>query len=271
MKKLITAMLLLCLTMALIVPAGALEYTINAPGDPDYGKATSIEPVITADGGAMKNEDVSKNAALVPPAFGSPSADTLGTGSYLTPNLAPATMTSVGEIISGSSAVIMPPAADGTGSAYVPGASAVTVTTPGNSSGYTEVTADLYNQDGSLGTLTIRAIGLSVKVYQGTDSATLTKGVGHFEQTSIWGSNVALAGHNRGVNSFFGQIHTLTEGDQITFTTVLGARTYEVTSVYKVSETDNSMLASTTDNCLTLLTCVRNQSAYRWCVRAVEI
>lgn len=40
----------------------------------------------------MKNEDISKNAALIPPSFGSPSADALGTGTYLTPNLAPGGM-----------------------------------------------------------------------------------------------------------------------------------------------------------------------------------
>ena len=51
-----------------------------------------MEVVHTADGGAMKNEDVSKNAALIPPGFGTPSADTLGTGTYLTPNLAPGGM-----------------------------------------------------------------------------------------------------------------------------------------------------------------------------------
>jgi len=48
-------------------------------------------------------------------------------------------------------------------------------------------------------------------------------------------------------------------------------RTYEVTSVNKISETDNSLLAPTAENCVTLFTCVRNQSAYRWAVRAVEV
>ena len=89
MKKLFATCLTLCLAAVLALPAGALDYTIDAPGDPDYGTPTSVEVVHTADGGAMKNEDVSKNAALIPPGFGTPSADTLGTGTYLTPNLAP--------------------------------------------------------------------------------------------------------------------------------------------------------------------------------------
>ena len=73
MKRVITSLVSLCLAACLAFPAGALDYTIAAPGDPEYGDPTSIEPVITADGGAAKNEDRSKNAARIPPAFGSPS------------------------------------------------------------------------------------------------------------------------------------------------------------------------------------------------------
>ena len=89
MKRVITSLVSLCLAACLAFPAGALDYTIAAPGDPEYGDPTSIEPVIMADGGAAKNEDRSKNAARIPPAFGSPSAYALNTGTYLTPNLAP--------------------------------------------------------------------------------------------------------------------------------------------------------------------------------------
>ena len=89
MKRVISTCLTLCLSAALALPASALDYSIDAPGNPDYGDPTSIEVVHTADGGAMKNEDISKNAALIPPSFGSPSADALGTGTYLTPQLGP--------------------------------------------------------------------------------------------------------------------------------------------------------------------------------------
>lgn len=157
MKRVITTCLTLCLSMALALPASALEYSIEAPEDPDYGTPTSIEVVHTVDGGAMKNEDVSKNAALIPPSFGSLSADALGTGTYLTPNLAPGGM-AVGTISGGNMPIVFPP---------------VTGADPGNggsstSSGYTEVTDDLYYSGGYLGTLKIPAIGLSVKIYQGT-------------------------------------------------------------------------------------------------------
>ncbi len=112
---------------------------------------------------------------------------------------------------------------------------------------------------------------MSIKVYEGTGNSILAKGAGHFTDTSIWDGNCCFAGHNRGTNGIFGSIHTLEVGDKITLTTKLGTRTYEVTSVNKISETDNSLLERTAENCITLFTCVRDQRAYRWAVRAVEV
>ena len=136
---------------------------------------------------------------------------------------------------------------------------------------FTDVTSELYYKNGSLGRLEIPARDLSVRIYQGTDSKTLAKGIGHFEDTSIWNGNVCLAAHNRGANSYFGQIHTLDIGDKIILTTRLGTRTYKVTDVFKVSETDHSGLADSGENMLTLYTCVRNQRDQRWRVTAAEV
>ena len=63
----------------------------------------------------------------------------------------------------------------------------------------------------------------------------------------------------------------LERGDTVTWTTKLGTRTYEVTSVEKVKETDTSGTAPSAENMLTLYTCVRNQREYRWQVQAVEV
>ena len=260
MKRAITSLAALCLAACLALPAGALDYTIAAPDDPEYGDPTSVEPVVTADGGAEKNEDRSKNAALIPPVFGSNSAYTLNTGTYLSPNLAPGGQAVTGAVINGGSAVVVTP-----GTPISSGSSS------SSSTGFTEVTRDLYYSGGHLATLKIPAIDLSVRVYQGTDSKTLARGVGHFEETSIWEGNVALAAHNRGANDYFGEIHTLDIGDRVTLTTKLGTQTYKVVSVEKISETDRSGLALSTEDRLTLYTCVRNQSAYRWCVQAVEV
>ena len=245
----------LCLSAALVailsaVPANALEYSVEAPQDYLFGRPTSVETIMDY---AADNTDHSKNTALIPPTFGSPTSYLPNTGEALTPNLIPGVLS--GGLISSVGSVTYP-----------------TVDSGGSWSGmaYTPVTSDLYYNNGSLGTLKIPAIGLTVRVYEGTDSTALKKGAGHFSDTSIWNGNVCIAGHNRGVNNHFGQIHTLGTGDTITYTTKLGTRSYTVTSVSKVLETDTSGTTASSDNRLTLYTCVRNQSAYRWMVCAVE-
>ena len=168
MKKLTMLFSALCLTMALTVPASALEYNINAPGDPEYGKATSIEPVYTADRGEMPNVDVSKNAALVPPTFGSASAYTLNTGFPLTPNLAPGYMLGEGAVINGSAGItVAPPDFNSIPSDVVSNVSTSTVSTTTSPSftSYTEVTSDLYYSGGYLATLKIPSLNVNVKVY----------------------------------------------------------------------------------------------------------
>ena len=129
----------------------------------------------------------------------------------------------------------------------------------------------LFYEDGSLGRLKIPSLGLSVKVYEDESLESLAKGAGHFKSTSCWDGNVGLAGHNRGVANHFGQIHTLEDGDKITYTTKLGTRTYEVFYVGQIEETDFSRLGRSSENMITLITCVRNVPEMRWCVQAREI
>ncbi len=248
-----TVALLAALT---VTPASALEYPVDGPSAGEFGTPTSSTTVYMADNPAA--QDKSKSTSLIPPGFGTPTSYLPGSGEPLTPNLTGNT---------GSLSVTLP----FIGGVTMP--ASVVEETPIVSypvTAYTNLTSDLYYSGGYLATLQIPRLGVNVKVYQGTDSAQLAKGAGHFPSTSIWDGNVAVAGHNRGANCYFGDIHKLTQGDTITLTTKLGTRTYTVTGVFKVEETDSSMLAATSDNCITLYTCVRDQSAYRWCVRAVE-
>lgn len=240
-----------------VTPAYALEYTVDGPSAGDFGSPTSSTTVYLAENPAALNK--SKSAALIPPGFGTPTSYLPGSGELLTPNLAGNTGSLSVATPSVSGVTMLAPMVVETPTVNYP----VTA--------YTAVTSDLYYSGGYLATLQIPRLGVNVKVYQGTDNAQLAKGAGHFPGTSIWDGNVAVAGHNRGVNCYFGDIHKLAQGDAITLTTKLGTRTYTVTGVFKVEETDSSMLAATSDNCITLYTCVRDQSAYRWCVRAVEV
>ena len=234
--------------------ASALEYTMEAPDDYLFGRPTSDDTIYEWED---PNVDRSKNTALIPPGFGTPTSYLPGSGDPLTPNLIPGALDG-GGLVSQTGSVNYPVIDTGNGGSS------------GQNVGYTAVTSDLYYSGGHLGTLKIPAIDLSTKVYEGTDSSTLAKGAGHFPGTSIWDGNCCIAGHNRGVRDDFGDLHTLEYGDTITWTTKLGTRTYEVVSVEKVLETDTSDTATTSDNRITLFTCVRDQRAYRWCVQAVE-
>lgn len=243
---------------AFSMPAHAMEYSFEAPDAGLFGRPTSDETIYVGVNENI-NIDRSKNAAYIPPSFGSPTSYTVGNWELLTPNLV--NQNNAGGMVAGSGVTIVPP-------------STVPIL-PGNgyeyedtykSTAYTSVTSDLYYSAGYLGTLKISTIDLSVKVYQGTDSATLVKGAGHYTETSIWDGNVAIAAHNRGVTNHFGKIHTLEKGDKITLTTKLGTRTYKVQSVTKILATDLTVLNSSSDNLITLTTCVMNQPDYRWCV-----
>ena len=244
---------------AFSLPAHALEYEFDAPSAGLFGRPTSDETIYVGVGESV-NIDRSKSAALIPPAFGSPTSYTLNAGEYLTANLVSG---QTGSVSTGGVTVIPPSAGESTG---INSGTGNSLWMPA----YTAVTEDLYYTAGHLGTLTIPAIDLTVKVYQSTDSTALAKGAGHFSSTSIWDGNVAFAAHNRGVTNHFGKIHTLSIGDKITYTTKLGTRTYEVYSVSKISVNDVSVLNDSADNILTLVTCVMNQPDYRWCVQARE-
>ena len=285
MKRKLSAILSAVMLCALCVaPASALEYSIDGADDYLFGRPTSDDTIYEWED---PNVDRSKNTALIPPGFGTPTSYLPNSGEYLTPNLVPGALNgglvnqvgSVGNPDGGTSvdtsnggypadntSISGGITMDSSGFPTVSGS----VSTGGQAVAFTEVTSDLYYSNGSLGTLKIPSIGLTVGVYEGTGSAPLLKGAGHFENTSIWNGNVPVAGHNRGVRNDFGKIHTLRTGDIITFTTVLGTRTYAVTSVTKVDVSDTSGLASTSDNQITLYTCVENQPAFRWCVRALE-
>ena len=251
MKRLSMFLAVSCLMAAFSISAHAMEYHIAGPDSGLFGTPTSDDAIyVTTD--APLNIDRSKNAALIPPAFGSPTSYTLSSGEYLTANL----IQGNGSAVSGSGGItVVPPSVQ----------NGISV-----AASYTAVTSDLYYSAGHLGTLKIPALDLTVKIYQGTDSAALKKGSGHFEATSIWDGNVALAAHNRGVANHFGKIHTLDLGDTVKLTTKLGTRTYEVVSVSKISVSDTSVLNTSSENIITLITCVKNEPDYRWCVVARE-
>ena len=212
--------------------AQAKEYFYDKAFD-NFSKSTSTElpTVIGAENIYLRN--VSKNTALLPPPFGSP------------------------QMLQANGTAI---------NAVTNAASDITPTIPLGSNSIGR--GSLLYADSTLGILKISKLGLNVKVYEGENN--LEKGVGHFTDTAVFTGNVAIAGHNRGVNSYFGEIHHLKLGDEITYTTKLGTKKYAVTSVRKINAADFSFLRETSDNRLTLITCVKNEPNFRRCVQAKE-
>ena len=270
-----------CLSVLTATPAFALEYSLTGAAEAAFGTPTSDETIYVGTQ-ETANIDRSKNSAQIPPGFGTPTSYLPGSGEYLTPNLAANGSTikainpSAGATVSVSNIGTAGTDSGGNVSAPIASNSNISISYTnnqgsGNYTGYTEVDSSLYYSGGYLGRLKIPAIDVDTELYQGTDSRTLAKGAGHFTNTSIWDGNVGIAANNRGVNNLFGNLHKLVVGDKITLTTKLGTRNYAVISVEKISDTDNSLLTATTENCLTLFTCVRNESSYRWAVRAIEI
>ena len=154
----------------------------------------------------------------------------------------------------------------GTSSSVIPNTPQIMV--PGTPA-YTSVEGMAY-QDGSIGTVSIPKLGINMKVWEGETSASMKKGLGHYSSSSGWQGNVCVCGHNRGSKYVIGDIKDLVAGDLITYTTIYGTRTYQVTMVKAISATDWSYLQPTADNRITLTTCLANQPTQRICVQAVE-
>lgn len=131
-------------------------------------------------------------------------------------------------------------------------------------------TSDMVRSDGSIGTVSIPSLGIKMKVWEGETSESMAKGLGHFVSTSGWDGNVAVCGHNRGAKYAIGSIKDLQIGDTIKYETVYGMRTYSVSYVGVISNTDWSHLQATADNRITLTTCLADQPDYRVCVQAQE-
>lgn len=129
----------------------------------------------------------------------------------------------------------------------------------------------LEREDGSIGTLEIPSLGISMKVWEGETKESMKKGLGHYSSTSAWTGNIGLCGHNRGSKYVIGSIKDLQLGDTITYTTKLGTRTYQVATVETIDNNDWRYLQATMDNRLTITTCLADHPENRICVQAVEV
>jgi sortase A len=126
----------------------------------------------------------------------------------------------------------------------------------------------------AIAALSIPRVQLSAMVLHGSDTRTLQRGPGHLEHTAVpgEGGNVVIAGHR---DSFFRPLRHIRLGDDIFLETRDGRFHYRVTSLRVVGPREVSVLAPTTDEVLTLITCypfwVLGHAPDRFIVRAAVV
>jgi sortase A len=114
-----------------------------------------------------------------------------------------------------------------------------------------------------IGTIEIPSIGANYVVVQGTDTADLELGPGHYDNTPLPGQpgNAAIAGHRTTYLHPFYNLNELVAGDPIYVTTTQGRFQYDVTALIVVAPTDLAVLDPTPEPTLTLTTCNPRYSA----------
>ena len=106
----------------------------------------------------------------------------------------------------------------------------------------------------TLGWMDIPRLGLSVAIFQGTQSKTLRFGAGHIEGTAIPGEagNSGIAAHR---DTFFRPLQNIRTQDEIQIETARGFSSYQVDSIRIVFPDEVAVLEPTTESGLTLVTC----------------
>ncbi len=105
-----------------------------------------------------------------------------------------------------------------------------------------------------IGTLEISRLNKTIPIYQGTQTAQLKKGAGHYEKSVMPGvnDNSVIAGHRDSVFSQFGKLKV---GDYLTVTTSTGKFEYKIDKFRIVKANDRTVIVPTTEARLTLSTC----------------
>lgn len=125
--------------------------------------------------------------------------------------------------------------------------------------------------EGAVGILKIDKINLYQKVVNGHSLEILKTDLGHVDETAYYKGNVGILGHNNGNAGYFKRLTELAVDDEIQYITENGTMRYKVSEITEIEDTDWSKLSKTEDNRITLITCVRNVPAKRYCVQAIEI
>jgi sortase A len=127
---------------------------------------------------------------------------------------------------------------------------------------------------GLIGRIEIPRLLLSAVVVEGIGRTALRRAVGHIPGTALPGEpgNVGLAGHR---DTFFRILKDLRTGDEIQLSTPGGTFKYVVESLLVVAPDNIGVLAPSSENALTLVTCYPffyiGAAPKRWIVKARQV
>ena len=95
--------------------------------------------------------------------------------------------------------------------------------------------------------------------------------IGHFAESALWDGNVAFCAHNRDYKYDFRNLKNIKKGDKVIYETRFGTRTYTVSVIKAINETDwTDITTSDERNKLTMVTCIENEPTKRLLVQAVQ-
>ena len=104
--------------------------------------------------------------------------------------------------------------------------------------------------------LTIKKLGVTQVVVEGTNASALKSGPGHLEGTPLPGEfgNSVIAGRRTTYGAPFARLDALRKGDAVQVVTGQGVFTYTVKTVSRVAPGQNDPILATADSRLTLMT-----------------
>lgn len=118
----------------------------------------------------------------------------------------------------------------------------------------------------------IPKINLVAPIAEGTSANIMNEYVGHFEETPKNKGNIGLAAHNRGYKvNYFQNLKLLQKGDLIIYTYNGEITKYSVNELGIIKDIDWSKLESSSQDKLTLITCLEDEPEYRRYIQAVKL
>jgi sortase A len=128
------------------------------------------------------------------------------------------------------------------------------ITPVGRSSRNSVSSSTLPSPTATVGRLSVPRLHLSAMVREGIDRNTLQLAIGHIPATALPGQagNVGVSGHR---DTFFRGLKDLRTKDEIQFSTLSGDFKYVVESLIVVEPDNVGVLAPSSENVLTLVTC----------------